>query len=60
MKPNSQNVGWVEVTKPNSQNVGYTISKKLGYSLSPQPPFERGALVDRCVALVDRNGIRWR
>jgi hypothetical protein len=37
--------------KPN------TISKKLGYSLSPQPPLERGALVDRCVAPVDRNGI---
>jgi predicted ATPase len=45
-----------------------TISKKLGYSLSPQPPLEnslspqppleRGALVDRCVAPVDRNGIR--
>jgi hypothetical protein len=35
----------------------YTISKKLGYSLSPQPPLERGALVDRCVAPVDRNGI---
>jgi hypothetical protein len=34
-----------------------TISKKLGYSLSPQPPFETGALVDRCVAPVDRNGI---
>jgi hypothetical protein len=36
----------------------YTISKKLSYSLSPQPPFERGALVDLCVAPVDRNGIR--
>jgi hypothetical protein len=40
-----------------------TISKKLSYSLSPQPSslklrFERGALVDRCVAPVDRNGIR--
>jgi hypothetical protein len=40
----------------------YTISKKLGYSLSPQPPLETGALVrralvDRCVAPVDRNGI---
>jgi type I restriction enzyme R subunit len=40
----------------------HTISKKLGYSLSPQPSslklrFERGALVDRCVAPVDRNGI---
>jgi Uma2 family endonuclease len=23
----------------------------------PKPPFERGALVDRCVAPVDRNGI---
>jgi hypothetical protein len=44
-----------------------TISKKLGYSLSPQPSslklrFERGALVrgalvDRCVAPVDRNGM---
>jgi hypothetical protein len=34
-----------------------TISKKLGYRLSPQPPFERGALVDRSVAPVDRNGI---
>jgi hypothetical protein len=43
--------------------IPYTISKKLGYSLSPQPPFETGALVrralvDRCVAPVDRNGIR--
>jgi tetratricopeptide (TPR) repeat protein len=39
-----------------------TISKKLSYSLSPQPPLETGALVrralvDRCVAPVDRNGI---
>jgi hypothetical protein len=39
-----------------------TISKKLGYRLSPQPPFETGALVrralvDRCVVPVDRNGI---
>jgi hypothetical protein len=39
-----------------------TISKKLGYRLSPQSslklrPLERGALVDRCVAPVDRNGI---
>jgi hypothetical protein len=45
-------------------SVNHTISKKLGYRLSPQPSslklrFERGALVDRSVAPVDRNGIRY-
>jgi hypothetical protein len=42
--------------------LSYTISKNLGYRLSPHPSslklrFDRGALVDRCVAPVDRNGI---
>jgi hypothetical protein len=54
---------WSLVTD-NWSLVTDTISKKLGYRLSPQPPFETGALVrralvDRCVAPVDRNGIRW-
>jgi hypothetical protein len=45
-----------------AKTISNTISKKLSYSLSPQPPFETGALVrralvDRCVAPVDRNGI---
>jgi hypothetical protein len=35
----------------------HTISQKSSYRLSPQLSFERGALVDRCVAPIDRNGI---
>jgi hypothetical protein len=49
-------VGWVSLTRNPTLSCN-TISKKLGYSLSPQPPLERGALVDQCVAPVDRNGI---
>jgi hypothetical protein len=54
-------VGWVSLTRNPTLSCN-TISKKLGYSLSPQPSslklrLERGALVDQCVAPVDRNGI---
>ncbi|PNW39148.1 UNVERIFIED_CONTAM: hypothetical protein BEN50_15500 [Euhalothece sp. KZN 001] len=55
MEGNFLVVDGVKFAKPNIFH--NTISKKLGYSLSPQPPFERGALVDRCVVPVDRNGI---
>ena len=58
MEGNFLVVDGVKFAKPNIFH--NTISKKLGYSLSPQPPFERGALVDRCVAPVDRNGISSR
>jgi len=58
--------GFQEIICSKDLSVSYnTISKKLGYRLSPQPPDDRGALVDaygtafslRCVAPVDRNGI---
>ena len=60
--PTLQVIPFLKSRVGNAHPTSYTISKKLGYSISPLAlltslRFERGALVDRCVAPVDRNGI---